>query len=410
MKNTVTFRVVPIFVCVFSALAQAQQTASPVANAGGLKHEIEQLQSLLPTLPDRGAALFVTAQDHARLGNVGEAMSWLKQCVSLDEGFDPKDDPAFAALRGDPEFQLLVERVHHRYRPVHRARVVFTINEKDLIPEGLAIDQRTGDLYMSSLNRRKIVKIDKNGQVSDFIHEAQDNIGPVCGIKVEKADQSVWANVCRDDGKSAELLHFDKSGRLSERFTPPTSGPHLFNDLVLHDGEVYLTDSLANRVYKFNRQLHRFSEIPLAREVYYPNGIALSDDGKLLYVADAFGILLVDLRHGGSREVIGQSATLSGADGLYWYRNILMAVQNSLGSARVAQFRLSPKGDQVTEVRTLEYRSPLVASPTTGAIDGRSFYFISNTQLENFKDDKILDPNKLEPIRISVLELQPRPN
>jgi hypothetical protein len=85
-------------------------------------------------------------------------------------------------------------------------------------------------------------------------------------------------------------------------------------------------------------------------------------------------------------------------------RNSLVAIQNSLGSPRVAQFRLSPDGLKVTATTILEYRSPLVVLPTTGAIADSNFYFMSNTQVDNFKNEKIVDRGKLEAVRISVVE------
>jgi hypothetical protein len=348
------------------------------------------------------------AHDYAHVGGLEKALSLVEECMSLDEGFDPEDDPTFVPLRASAEFQRLIERVHRRYPVVHRARVAFTVLEKELVPEGLAADHTTGVLYMGSLNRRKIVKINKSGDVSDFVKAGQYNLGPVCGLKVDATDESLWANTCPDNGAGAELLHFDSAGKLAERFPPPTSDQHLFNDLVLRNKqEIYLTDSLANRTYQFNRKSHTFAEVPLYRAVYYPNGIALSGDGNLLYIADAFGIVQFDLRHSSSQEVVpGPSNTVSGADGLYWYRNSLVAIQNSLGSSRVVQFHLSPDGLKVTATTILEYRSPLLTLPTTGAIVGSKFYFMSNTQVDNFKAEKILDPAKLEPVQISVVELQ----
>jgi hypothetical protein len=72
----------------------------------------------------------------------------------------------------------------------------------------------------------------------------------------------------------------------------------------------------------------------------------------------------------------------------------------------IRQFHLSRDGTNVTRTTILEYRSPLVALPTTGAIVGSRFYFISNTQVDNFKVEKIVDPTKLEPVQISVVELE----
>jgi hypothetical protein len=49
---------------------------------------------------------------------------------------------------------------------------------------------------------------------------------------------------------------------------------------------------------------------------------------------------------------------------------------------------------------------PLVTLPVTGTIVGSKFYFMSNTRVDNFKAEKILDSAKLAPVQISVVELQ----
>lgn len=397
-----------LFAAIFLSAQAGPAPAVPPADAAEVKQETQQIEGILPKVPDRGAALFLLAHDYAHLGDADKALSLLRECISLDEGFDPEGDPTFDLLKSNTQFQTLVDRVHRRYPAVQKAQAAFTIQERDLIPEGLAADPRSGTLYLGSLNLRKIVKISRSGEVSDFVKTRQYDIRPICGLKVETGDGAVWANTCPDDGSGSELLHFDSAGKLIERFAAPSSGQHLFNDLALRGAhEIYLTDSLANRAYRFDRKSHSFAEVQLCRSVYYPNGIALSDDGNMLYVADAFGIVELDLRNQSSHEVLpGPSNTVSGADGLYWYRNSLIAVQNSLGSSRIAQFHLSPDGVRVTATAVLEYRSPLVTLPTTGAILGSKFYFMSNTQVDNFKGEKIVDSSKLEPVRIAVLALQ----
>ncbi len=357
--------------------ATASSTPALPSDAVEVEQEIQQLEAMLPQVPDRGPVLFLIAHEYAHLGRMDKALSRLRDCLALDEGFDPEEDDVFAALKADPEFNKLLRRVHRRYPAVHRARVAFTVQENDLIPEGLAANG-SSVLYMGGLNRRKIVRIAQDGRVSDFVKEGQYKLASICGLKVEPANGGLWANTCPDSGSGAELLHFDGSGKLTERYSPPTAGKHLFNDLALRsDREIFLTDSLANRVYKFDRAAHAFAEISLYRPIFYPNGIALSGDGNLLYVADAFGLVQVDLRDKSSSEVVaGTANTVSGADGLYWYKNSLVAVQNSLGSSRVAQFHLSPDGRKVVSTAVLEYRSPLVQKPTTGAIVGSKFYFM----------------------------------
>src|SRR5882762_11191566 len=69
--------------------------------------------------------------------------------------------------------------------------IAFRLSEKDLIPEGIAFDPLTKSFYVSSINKRKIVKVDETGSVSDFISSRQDGIGEVLGLKV--AQGKLWS-------------------------------------------------------------------------------------------------------------------------------------------------------------------------------------------------------------------------
>ena len=123
-------------------------------------------------------------------------------------------------------------------------------------------------------------------------------------------------------------------------------------------------------------------------------------------MADQFGVLRLDLKTGNSAEVDpGAHSTLAGVDGLYWHKGSLLAVQNGIGSPRIALFQLTKDGRRISKTTVLEYRSNFTVLPTTGAISGDDFYFIANSQLDNLNGEHILDPTKLEPVRIGVLRL-----
>ncbi len=366
-----------------------------------VRAEIGRIEGALPKIRDRGAALYLLAQRYAHLGDLQKALALLRQCVSLDEGFD-LDSAAFQSLSPYHEFRLLVEQARRRHPPVHRAHVAFTIPAADLFPEGLAMDLAKHVFYMGSMHHKKIVRITEAGEVSDFVKEDQYALAPVGGIKVDPDDQSLWA--CTD---GPELVHFDAHGKLLERFEVSEAGPHILNDLVLRNSEeIYLTDTRANQVYRFARNGHDFMNLTFSRPLFYPNGIALSGDRNLLYVADIFGVLAFDIRHNTAHEVdSGRGNTLAGIDGLYWYKNSLVAIQYGTGSRRIVHSRLSRDGLRVTKSEILEYRTDLVSFPTTGAIVREKFYFMANTGIGNLRDDKIVDPGRLEPVHIAVLSI-----
>ena len=397
----------------------AAATAQEPANEPEIRAEMAAAERLLGKTPDRAAVLYLLAALHAQLGEIHEAMSNLKECVSLKEGFDPSGGPEFAGLKGSRDYDQLVEQVRKDFPAVNQARLVYVTTEKDLVPEGLAYDSARNVFYLSSLNLRKIVKIPGNTVIkapakgaipqksSDFVPGDRYKLLPVLGIRIDPTDGSVWSNSCLDEGK-AELLHFDAQGMLLGRYASQEPGKHCFNDLVvLPTGEIFLTDTLANKLLEFQPKTQAFSEVKVSRELLEPNGIVLSGDSQFLYFADQLGVQRVDLKTRESVEVdAGAHSTLAGVDGLYWHKGSLIAIQNGIGTPRVAAFQLSNDGAHVSKTTILEYRSNLCVLPTTGALREDDFYYIVNSGSDNLNtNDRVLDVTKLEPVRIAVIHL-----
>jgi hypothetical protein len=403
-----------LIVCFLIALpVSAQEEEQPArgsleepADAAQIRAQIALAEKLLGKTPDRGAVLYFLAASHAQLRETLEALDNLKECIQLKEGFDPAGEPAFAGLKGDSGFDPLVEQAHKDFPSVAQARLGFVTTEKDLIPEGLAYDPANDSFYLSSLNRRKIVKIPRQGKITDFVPGDRYSLLPVLGIRLDPTDGSVWSDSSTDSGK-AELLHFDKNGTLLGRFSLGKGGKHGFNDLVVtrHE-EIFLTDTIANLLYRFDQKTQEFISIPLSRELLLPNGIALTDDDQFLYVADQLGVLRLNLKTSESAEVDpGAHSTLAGVDGLYWHKGSLVAIQNGIGTPRIAVFLMDKNGLRVAKTTILEYRSSFSVLPSTGALSGDDFYFIANSQMDNLNNEHVLDATKLEPVRIGVLRL-----
>jgi len=373
-----------------------------------LRKQLSLAQSLLGKTTDRAAVLYFIAQTHALLHEPHEALANLKDCILAKEGFDPSGDAIFAGLKTSPDFQHLVEQVHKDFPEATRARLAFTTVEKDLVPEGLAYDPSQDVFYLSSLHRKKIVRIAREApnQISDFVPAERDHLLPVLGIRMDPSDATVWSASWLDNGPS-ELLHFDRGGNLLGRYSLGDERKHGLNDLVvLRNSLVYMTDTASNQVFRFDAKSKSFEPLQFPRELLMPNGIALTEDEKFLYIADQFGVFRYDLGSGKCVELKpGANSTLSGADGLYWHKDWLIAVQNGIGSPRIAAFQLASDGLRVTKIIVLENRSAFSTLPTTGAIRGGDFYFIVNSQLDNLNGDRVLDVTRLAPVRIAVLPL-----
>ena len=371
-----------------------------------IREQIAAVQKLQATLPDHGAPLYFLAVAEEHLRETLEPLALLKECLALQEGFDPSGDPAFLELKESKEFSALIDGVHTDFPATFQAREAFRTTEKDLVPEGLAYDAQRNVFYMGSLNRRKIIEIGRDRQISDFVPAQPYALLPVRGIKINPADDTLWADSSSESGQS-ELLHFDGTGRLLGRFRIEGAAKHGFHDLLIRkNGEVITTDSLANALFRFDPAAHTFKAILVHRRLFYPGGIALGGDDSTLYVADSLGVVKVDLASGESRDVDpGPRSTLAGIDGLYWHAGSLIGIQNGIGTPRVAAFHLSSDGLRVTRTTILESRTRFCILPTTGAVVGSDFFFIANSQLDNMNDGKVMDVTRLEAVRVGVLRL-----
>ncbi|MFP5288671.1 MAG: SMP-30/gluconolactonase/LRE family protein [Thermoanaerobaculia bacterium] len=376
---------------------------------------LQQLEQMLTASPDHGGVWLELAAAHARAGNKSEAARWLEKAIARGLDFD-LNDPTFAVLRESPELKPLLARAEANRRVVSRSKAAFRIPEKDLIPEGIAHDPKTGAFFLGSLHKSKIVRIDKAGKVSDFTTSGQDGLWEVLGMKVDPATRTLW--VCSAAGAaageadgSAGLFRYDvDTGKLrGKHVLPGKPQPHLFNDLAFGaGGEVFLTDSKAGTLYRLKPGQDQLEVFVGPGTLIYPNGVAISTDHKKLFVADfAKNLSIVDVATGQARPLPHpERVNVAGIDGLYLYGNTLIAVQNSAGVERIVRFRLNAALDAIEAEEILESRNPLFKIPTTGVVAGDSFFYIANSQLRSLGEQGRLRPEvKLEEVVILTVSL-----
>lgn len=376
-------------------------------------------------LPGEPEILYALAKALAVSGDSAGALRTLGRVVAMGYGAEAPADPAFASLAGLAGFQALAPKIAENTRPVLNAAPAFTIPEADLIPEGIAWDPKTRTLFVGSLAKHKIVAISAEGKIRDFVPSGRDEMQLVLGMKVDSARGSLWACTAEGDPLEGEntarrsyLFRFDlATGKMLQKIPSPGGGKHLFNDLAISNGgEIYLTDSEEGSVYRLRPGSDSVERLLPAGSFVYPNGIALSDDGRMLYIAHAAGIALRDLSTGGVSPLAAPGdVSLAGIDGLSFWRGALIGVQNGTKPHRVVLFSLTPSLDRVTGARVLERANPLFEIPTTGAVAERSegknvgdayYYFMANTQLRALGPGGVVkEPEKRKPVVILKLDL-----
>jgi sugar lactone lactonase YvrE len=185
----------------------------------------------------------------------------------------------------------------------------YILTEKDLIPEGVAFDPATKTIYISSTHKRKIVSIDKNGKIGDFIREMQDDIKSVIGMEVDPKRNCLWAVSSeandvlplKNPGPSqwkSSVYQYDLSGKLMKQYKLNRDSVFLNDLTVAPDGTVYITESRQRGVYRIQPGKDSVEFFLSPAPYNFMNGICFTDKTGHLFVSSREGIIDVDLSTG----------------------------------------------------------------------------------------------------------------
>jgi hypothetical protein len=336
--------------------------------------EIARLEKMLVSAPDKSTVAYEIARTWAAGKQWPEAVEWLRRAVDSKAGFDPSREKRFAELRGSKEFEGIEAAALTATPRVSHSLVAFQVAEGDLVPESMAFDPRGRRFYFGSMRKGKVLRCSVAGDCETFVQ----GLGVVLGLKVFAGGLWVLNNL----DKESSLVHFElASGRLVRRFA--VSGAHNFNDLAFAgSGDVYLTDTREGAVWELKRRGAELARI--SGKFGHANGIAVSGDGRMLYVSTfPEGLTLVDLKTYKVETVARpRDLCLATIDGLYYYRGTLIAIQNAFMSPRVVRLRLRKDLRGIEGFEVLERRNPLFDGVTTGAIVGNDLFYMANIQDE----------------------------
>lgn len=378
---------------------------------------LEAYKRALAVMPANPELMYEAARLNALLGRKTEAIRFLDKALTLGYGTMAERDPAFRSLRGLREFRIIQEKIVVAGRPIYASQPAFAIREKGVITEGIAYDPVRGTFYLGSTFKCKIIKVDTCGRLDDFTSEKQDGLRNVLGLKVDPGRRALWVSSAvgpplpkgvnpKETGWSGVFKYDLDTGRLLKKYVLYEEGEkHLFSDLVVDSrGRVFITDSEVGAVYAVYPDTDKLELLLASDRFICPGGITLSPDGRILYVAHMPGVITIDTVTKACRPMSHPAQiTLYGVDGLCWYRNGLIGIQNRL--SRIVRLILDSSGLGVGIFEILEANNTAWDFPTTGVIAGDEFYYVASSGLSALQEGGTLPPERLKDIVLKKIVL-----
>jgi sugar lactone lactonase YvrE len=402
-----------IAITVFPQPAFSQCTP---ARSPEVESEITHLEAALKIQPKDPVLLYNLAADYAAKCERETTLALLRKVASKGGGLDPDEYRGFAFLKDLPEFRAIVATIRRSNPPKVESLPAFIMQEPDLFPEGMAYAGYSGRIYAGSV-KRKIVWTDKSGILHELVKPGQDGLGYVAGLHVDEARKELWAVSSRFGDAPATanmvqgLFRYDlATGRHLATISASTQSGGFLNDVTLvpSSAAAFATNTVEGSVYSTAPDSPELQMFLPAGSVPGANGIALSDDEKILFVAGNFGIYRVNLQTRSVAKLAKAAGVVDGSiDGLYFYRQSLIGIQNGIHPGRVMRFHLDAGLARITRAEVLETYNPRFENPTTGSLDGDSLLFLANTQLHKWSPGKSTpSPAGLQNIQILRLSLK----
>ncbi|MGI5222701.1 SMP-30/gluconolactonase/LRE family protein [Nocardia sp. CA-290969] len=259
-----------------------------------------------------------------------------------------------------------------------RVQTAFELPGNRVYPEGIALDERTGDIYVGSFADGTIYRATPGTPRAEvFLPAGTDGRRTANGLRVDP-DGRLWVI----DSTTGVTVYDLTSRTLLARFDAAGPADRFLNDIALTpDGTAYLTDSRRAVVYRVTPdaltraistgapgELTEFSDLNPSLEPHDPgaytlNGIVADPTGSYLLTVDSTGgdLYRIDLATTTASKVTLDGGDLTLGDGLDLHAGTLRVAHNTENT--LTRWTLSPDG--TTATRTGRHHDDTLATPTT---------------------------------------------
>ena len=400
MKNIILLVLLIIATGVWAqpkTLAGYYEQATAAYKKGDYPLYYEMIMGANKIHPYHQGILYEVARAAALVNKPDEAMKYLSKAVHIDASFDMAN-PDFKSLINRADYKALLNTQKDLKAPVIHSDTASIIHDRQLHVETVAPGEVPGKFYLASVRQRKIVSIDKDGAVKNFTTTGQDGLAAVLGLRIDPYRQVLWAcsspmeemEQTATPGQSAVYKYDLKTKKLIKKY--PLADPDMscvFGDMCSDQkGGFFVSDSKNNIIFRTNERTGITDDFFTSPLFWNIQGIALAPGGTYLFIADYIkGVFRLNVA---TKELIQLSwegeGSLKSIDGLLFYKNSLIAIQNGLNPMRVTRYFLNDTMDKLTSQLVIDNNHPAFNEPTNGYVAGDVLYYVAKSQWSGYDD------------------------
>jgi len=272
---------------------------------------------------------------------------------------------------------------------------------KSTIPEGIALDPNTKEIYISSVHEDKLTKSSNDGTSFSTVLTKEEHEYTI-GVGLDIWRNELYALGKKNRRSQAILIVKDLKSEMVTTFQLKDIESTYFNDLAIDkDGNCYITDTDNHKIYYFDKKTKEISVYLEHEDIKYPNGIAISEDGTRLFI-DSYtnGLRILDTNGKAILNDKHDSTSYRGIDGLKYYKQNLYFIINGEENTELhGLYKIELKNN----MSELGFPIPVLLDhdkmnlPTTFSIIKDELYILANSQLANLNQEtnQIKEPHNL---------------
>jgi hypothetical protein len=319
------------------------------------------------------------------LADAGEAHSALRRLAGMGAVPSRAELVQATPLVGSAAVSQLAACFSANSEPLARSVHYATVPAEHRLVEGLLFDPEHGRLFATTAVSGRLASVGDARLKSE-------PLGTLLGGAYDARQRRFWiasaAMGMSRDGESgfAGLVSVDPDDLGAARRVPAPAGAAPADVAVARDGTVYASDGLNGAVYRCRPGCAALETWVPAGTLYSAQGLAVSADQRLLYVADRrYGLAAVDRATGRVYRVeAAPNVMLDGIDGLVLVEGDLVATQTAYSPQRIVRLRLSSDGLSVTRLEVLERANREWGEVTLAVVAGSRLIYVADAQWERW--------------------------